>query len=293
MKTTTTKRLCLLAGILFLRVSSASGQSVCDWAWGGSNEETAYSQPYIRSLNRVSLDEVASPKTNLGAPERAIPVQPSPSVPGAVIPQATIPTITIPQGPVGSPGQPATSPLGTTLPQAPPGSEIVYVLPVEKPEGETTQCIDGVQRTPARSTRIVPPGTPGAIPVAVKTMTVVRPKVEYHWSYSPIRTKTETTVNVVDPRTGRVVRTYCKEDEDKSLLPWPHRKEVVTYETITAKVGIPVSLPQPTSSNAHTAIQGHSVPGSSIPGDGYRVNYPDFSIPSMSEPAFHRTIINP
>ncbi len=283
-------RACLCVGLsLLLTDSAVHAQSSCDWIWGGPNEETAYSAPYLRGVNRVSLDDVASPNMNLGAPERGISVYPSQTVPGTVVPQANIPTITVPQGPVGSPGQPATSPYATTLPQAPPGTEIVYVLPVAKTDEMGPQCVDGVRRTPARSTQIVPPGTPGAIPVAVKTMTVVRPKVEYHWSYSPMRTTTETTVNVVDRRTGRVVRTYCKEDEEKSLLPWPHRKEVVTYETITARVGVPVSLPNVTSGHAQTQVQ--SAPAGL--GETMRVHYPGYSQPSMSEPAFHRTVITP
>jgi hypothetical protein len=117
-------------------------------------------------------------------------------------------------------------------------------------------CVDGAKTIPAAEAKVVPANTPGAIPVALQTVTVRRPKVEYHWTYAPIATKTETLVQVVDPRSGRVVRTYCKEDLERTSLPWLHLREVITYETVTAKVGVPVSVAPTSSSAVHTHVQG-------------------------------------
>ena len=189
---------------------------------------------------------------NLGAPPPAIPVQATPQTQPVNVPQANIPTITIPTGPIGSVGQPAT--FHGAVAQAPPGTEIVYILPSSLPSNAEI-CMDGTKTIPATESKVVPANTPGAIPVALKTVTVRKPKVEYHWTYGPVVTKTETLVQVVDSR-GRVVRTFCKEDSDRTMLPWLHRREVVTYETVEAKVGVPVSVAPSVSSSTNTAILG-------------------------------------
>jgi hypothetical protein len=62
-------------------------------------------------------------------------------------------------------------------------------------------------------------------------------------------------VKVVHPKTGKIVRTYCQTNEEQSALPWLHRKEVVSYETVTAKVGTPVSLAPSAMTSTNTLIQ--------------------------------------
>lgn len=260
----------LFVGILFGFAEIAHG-TIWDCLWGGPNESTEYTRPYVAGMGGVTLTPAPSPGMNLGAPQPGIPVQATPNTQALTVPQATIPTITSPNGPVGTVGQPATLPQATQPQaspiQAPPGTEIVYVLPSQSPPQE--ECLDGVKRTPAIASTIVAAGTPGAIPVAVKTVSVIRPKKEYQWSFSPIRTKTETLVRVVDPRTGRVVKTYCKTDEDRSSLPLPHFKEVIKYETVQAKVGVPVNVAAAASGSTRTAIPGHTT-GTSL----HQTNYP-------------------
>ena len=225
-----------------------------DCLWGGKNEETTYSPTYLPGLGGITLAQYQQPaQMNLGTPPPAIPVQATPQTQAVNVPQANIPTITIPAGPVGSPGQPATFHGATS--QAPPGTEIVYIMPSSLPS-EAVICVDGTKTIPATEAKVVPANTPGAIPVALKTVMVRRPKVEYHWTYAPIETKTETLVQVIDPRTGRVVRTFCKEDSERTMLPWLHRREVITYETVEAKVGMPVSVAPSASATVNTTILG-------------------------------------
>ena len=103
-----------------------------------------------------------------------------------------------------------------------------------------------------------------------------------------MRTDVETLVKVVDPRTGRVVRTYCQKDEEKSTLPWPHRKEVVTYETVTVKVGTPVSLSPTASAASNTVIRGNEAPP-----PPYQTRYPDWKTDSPVQGNTQRTFILP
>jgi len=226
---------------------------VSDHFWGGRNQETTYSPTFVPSMSGVSLTQYQHPSTNLGAPPPGIPVQATPNTQGITVPQASLPTITIPAGQVGAVGQPATSP--RIVQQAPPGAEIVYVMPASV-RSDAMICVDGVKTIPASEVKIVPATTPGAIPVALKTVTVHRPKIEYCWVYAPIVTKREVLVHVVDPRTGRVVRSFCREEEECTKLPWLHRREVVTYETIEAKVAVPISLAPSAASATNTVIRG-------------------------------------
>ena len=245
-----------LSPFLFLLCIAYLSPSVCgdlsDCLWGGSNEETTYSPTYIQGMGGATLAQY-QPPMNLGAPQPAIPVQATPNTQAISVPQANIPTIMIPTGPVGSVGQPATFP--GTMVQAPAGSEIVYVLPSSLPS-QAVICIDSKKTVPVAESKVVSANTAGAIPVALQTVLVRRPKVEYHWTYAPVETKTETLVKVVDPRTGRVVRTYCQESSERTMLPWLHRREVITYETVEAKVGVPVSVVPSASSATNTLIQG-------------------------------------
>lgn len=236
--------------ILFWALIGPASVFANNWSdcfWGGKNEETAYTRPYVAGMSGT-LQTINSPDMNLGAPQPGIPVQATSNTQNTIIPQAALPTINSQAGQniantnlVGTVGLPATSPNAINLPQAPPGTEIMFVLPTKTPQGD--ECCDGVKGTPAVAVNVVPPGTPGAIPVAVKTMTVTRPKVERRWTYAPIRTKTDRMVEVVDPRTGQVVRSYCEVDEHHSMLPWPHLEESVTYENVTVKVAMPIRLP--------------------------------------------------
>jgi len=235
----------------FLCAASSVCADLNDCLWGGSNEETTYAPTFVPGMGGITLAQYQAPTTNLGAPQPAIPVQAAPGTRAMDVPQANIPTITIPTGPVGSVGQPATFPCAVA--QVPPGTEIVYVMPSSLPS-KGVVCLDGKKAIPATEAKVVSATTPGAIPVALKTVQVRRPKVEYYWTYAPIETKTETTVKVVDPRTGRVVRTYCETDTEQTCLPWLHRKEVVSYETVEAKVGIPVSVTPSVSSTTHTLL---------------------------------------
>ncbi|MCL2744507.1 MAG: hypothetical protein FWE67_11715 [Planctomycetaceae bacterium] len=214
-----------------------------DCLWGGSNEETSYTVPFGSGLSRGLSPN--NTNMNLGAPPAGIPVQATPQAQAGVISQTAIPTIN-PQmmtGSIGTVGQPATvhtNVADVSGQQLPPGTEIVYVRQKQIPAEQ--ECQDGVVRSAAVETEIVPANTPGAIPVAIKTMTVTRPKVERRWSFSPIKQKTEKVVEVIDRRTGKVVKTYCEEEEYQSSLPWLHLKESVTYETVDVKVAVPVKL---------------------------------------------------
>jgi len=224
-----------------------------DHIWGGRNQETSYSPTFVPAMSGVSLAQFQHPSMNLGAPQPAIPVQASPHTQAVTVPQAHLPTITIPAGQVGSVGQPATFPGAVT--QTPHGAEIVFVMPSSLPSNAVI-CVDGVKTIPATEVRVVPAHTPGAIPVALRTVTVRRPKVEHHWTYAPIVARRETLVHVVDPRTGRVVQSFCQEESARTVLPWLYRREVVTYETIEAKVAIPVSLTPSAASTTNTVIRG-------------------------------------
>ena len=223
--------------MFFFSASSTFG-AFCDLLWGGGNEATAYTAPYFPGRGGVSLANVPSPPMNIGAPDAGISVQATSTTRPLLVQQANIPTLTVPSGPVGAVGQPATSSAATaTLSQLPPGSELMYILPPKEIPPE--QC--SPKGTPAIAVQVVPATTPGAVPVAVRSMTVSRPKIDYEWTYAPITESTETLVKVVDPRTGRTLRTFCETGERQSLLPWPHRKEVVSYEKVTVQVATPLS----------------------------------------------------
>ncbi len=244
-----------LGGFFFLAVwgaaSSLFGAGFGDCLWGGRNEATYYTTPYTPGMGNVTLPVANAPGMNLGAPDPAIPVQGTASTQPINVQQAnvpTIPTIQVPTGPVGSVGQPATGRAATVLPNLPPGTELMYVMPPTDIPPE--QC--SPKGNPAVATQVVDPTTPGAIPVAVRNMVVTRPKVERRWTYGTIKETTETLVKVVDPRTGKVVRTYCETDERESTLPWPHLKEEITYEQVTVAVATPLS---PTALRSLTPLQ--------------------------------------
>lgn len=257
---------------------SMFGNTLGDCLWGGRNEETLYKTPFVPGMGRTELSQLPSSQMNLGAPPPGIPIQATANTQGTVVSQTTLPTATAPINQVGTVGLPATSPNAINLPQAPPGTEIMFVLPTKMPEKD--ECCDGVRSTPAVAAEIVPPGTPGAIPVAVQTMTVTRPKITHRFTYSPIRTQTDKLVEVVDPRTGQVVKTYCETDEQHSMLPWPHMEEVVTYETITAKVATPIRLPDVPITQTNPAAAAQTINSTNI-------------VPTTNPPATFAPVNNP
>jgi len=224
-----------------------------DHVWGGGNQETSFSPNFFPNAQAVTLVQHHPPQGNLGAPHPAIPVQAGHGTRAIDVPQAHLPTITIPTGSVGSIGQPATF-HGEAI-QAPPGAEIVFILPSSQPASAVLN-IDGRQAIPATEARVVPPHTPGAIPVALQTVTVQRPRVEYHWTYGHIVNRMETPIQVVDPRTGRVIQSYNHEETHRSKLPWLHRREVITYETVEVQIAVPVSMAPWRSSAVNTFIRG-------------------------------------
>ncbi|MGL4594369.1 MAG: hypothetical protein ACRCUY_06530 [Thermoguttaceae bacterium] len=232
-----------------------------DCIWGGKNESTTYTSPYLPALDHTKMAQAPSASMNLGSPPPALPIQANPGNQAMTVSQTNVPFVTIPSGPVGSVGHPATNTNGgvgittgsnTQGIQTSPGTEIVYVLPPAS--NETDRCIDGTSHKSATATKVVAPGTPGAIPVAVRTMTVMRPKVEQHLTYDFVDHSQEKRVNVVDPRTGKVVRSYCRNYESYSFLPWPHLREKVTYEAVSVKVAEPISLTPAASGTATTFI---------------------------------------
>ncbi|MDR2171493.1 MAG: hypothetical protein LBP59_15230 [Planctomycetaceae bacterium] len=242
--------------LIFVLFFLICGEGFCggigDCLWGGSNEETAYTVPYIQS--GASLAQVNQPPMNIGAPLPSIPVQATPATRPTLIPQANIPTISPVTGNVGSIGQPATANINTTQPQIKTNSagirtiqddaEIVYVLPSENKTAEL--CINGQQLQNVAAASVVPAGTPGAIPVAVKNITAYKPKKIYQMQFTPIKQKIETLVNVVDQRTGRIVKKYCQTEEKQiTHLPVLHWKEVNTYETVNVKIGEPIKQNYP------------------------------------------------
>jgi hypothetical protein len=282
---------------------------VFDCLWGGANEETSYTPSYFPGMGGVTLSQPPQPPINFGAPlpaqqmtgqttsqlinqttNQVIPVQATPHTQATPVPQATIPTITVPAGPVGSVGYPATQPViaNTNLPQLPPGTEIMYVLPGTPSKEE---CLNGVRGISATAANVVPSGTPGAIPVAVKTVSVLKPKIEYHWTFSPIQTKTETLVKIVHPRTGKIIRTYCQTDEETSALPYLHRKEVISYETVTAKVGTPISLAPSAITSTNTVIQ--SAPPSQPAATKWQSQYGNIPDNTPVERSSYSTVIVP
>ncbi|MDR3182295.1 MAG: hypothetical protein LBT89_05120 [Planctomycetaceae bacterium] len=248
------RRSCCAVCCILLLAAECYCADASDCLWGGYNEQTNYTASYFPGQGGITLAQQTPPPMNLNAPQPSIPVQAAQNTQNINVPQANIPTVTIPAGAVGSVGQPATQ---IPPPQPVPGAmEIVYVMPIAA--AAQAVCLDGQPGTPASEVKVVPAGTPGAIPVALKTVTVRRPKVKRNLSYSPIVTKTNTLVQVVHPRSGKVVKTYCREDEEKTCLPWLHLREETEYETVTAKVAVPISVAPTASAVTNTAILFHA-----------------------------------
>ncbi|MDR2346333.1 MAG: hypothetical protein LBE18_09730 [Planctomycetaceae bacterium] len=235
--------------LLFFFCIVCFADNLGDCLWGGSNEETSYTTRYFQSGQTIA--QVNQPPMNIGAPVPSIPVQAAPSTRSTLIPQANIPTISPVTGNVGSVGQPATGTV-TTSPNQPnymrssnsTGVEIVYVIPSQNSASDI--FIDGKYTRRASAVTVVAAGTPGAIPVAVKTVTAYKPRIDYKLKFAPIKQKTETLVNVINPRTKRIVRRYYETGEKQiTALPVLHCEEKIVYETITARVGTPIKQNYP------------------------------------------------
>lgn len=293
--------------MLFLS-NNVFGNTLGDCLWGGRNEETLYKTPFVPGMGRTELAQLPSSQMNLGAPPPGIPIQATANTQNTQVPQATLPTSNAPVNQIGTVGLPATSPNAVRLPQAPPGTEIMFVLPTKTAEKD--ECCDGVRSTPALAAEVVPPGTPGAIPVAVQTMTVTRPKITHRFTYAPIRTQTDKLVEVIDQRTGQIVKTYCETDEHHSMLPWPHMEEIVTYETISAKVATPIRLPDVPLTQGNAAAVQTVNPAGGMPGANpaatfapvnnpvrQTVNYPlwnpNMNLSTPSQAGSHTTVVVP
>ncbi|MDR1925940.1 MAG: hypothetical protein LBQ66_16350, partial [Planctomycetaceae bacterium] len=74
---------------------------ISDCLWGGSNEQTAYTTPYVHSVG-TSLSQANQPPMNIGAPVPAIPVQATPASRATLVPQPNVPTISPITGSVGT-----------------------------------------------------------------------------------------------------------------------------------------------------------------------------------------------
>jgi hypothetical protein len=249
-------KLSLILSAQFLICLDCYSDSLGDCLWGGSNEETAYTTPFIQS--GTTLTQANRPPMNIGAPVPSIQVQATPSTRDTIVPQANIPTISPITGAVGSIGQPASGVItshpsqlnyqGTNRTIGNVGdsrTEILYVIPSDA-KSSAEVYIDGNLNQAAALSNVVPPGTPGAIPVQLKTVTAYKPRIEYKLRLSPIKQKKETLVNVVDPRTRRIVKKYYQTHEQQiTNLPVLHWEEIINYETITVKIGIPIKQNYP------------------------------------------------
>ncbi len=140
------------------------------------------------------------------------------------------------QGLIGSVNQPATLETWTGGGGHPGGAQILYAIPTATPEADPLRPNDRI----AVAADLVPAGTPGAIPVAVQHRTAYRPESEFEWTFDWTTNTHLTKVNVVNPRTGRVVRSFYHQEEVRSLLPWLHRKETVTYQPVSVPVATPI-----------------------------------------------------
>lgn len=216
----------------------AEGQRNClPSIWGGKNEMTTYAPPYVPSLST----------SRKGGTTGAEPVPYTLNAPvgdGMAVRTSTYGTITVPQATI--PGDPATGAVGMIDRPATEGylgatgsegqGQILYVLPGIEPEVEPLRPNSGI----AVASDVVPAGTPGAIPVAVKERTVYRPVSEYHWVFDRTSNTRLVRVEVVNPRTGRVVGCYYEQEEIRSILPVPHVKETVHFQKEVLPVATPV-----------------------------------------------------
>ena len=199
--------------------------------WGGKNEETTYAAPYLPVMGTGSArTDAPHPGVNRNAPRDSIPVQNTPYG-----------TIHVPQermsgqpadGAVGTVNQPATVPMPLTN----NGSQTIYVIP-ERGEPDPLRPNSCV----AVASEVVPAGTPGAVPVNVQQRTVLKPESEWSWTFDWTTNVQLRRVDVINPRTGRVIRSYYRQEEVRSLLPWLHQKETVHFRPTTVPVATPVN----------------------------------------------------
>ncbi len=213
----------------------AAGLGSC--LWGGSNEETTYTLPYIPALGRMrdsTSTYAPSPNVNLNAPPgTALPVRSD--VYGTIqIPQSSIQGQPDP-GAVGTITQPATFEQNFT-PGQPAGSQLLYVVPGGEPKADPLRPNSRV----AVASNVVPAGTPGAVPVKVRDQTAYRAQSKTQWTFDRTTNTRLTRIDVVHPRTGRLMYSYYRQEEVRSLLPWFHPKETVDYVPVTVPIATPV-----------------------------------------------------
>jgi hypothetical protein len=248
-------KLILILFVQFFICSNCYSDGIGDCLWGGSNEETAYTVPFVQS--GTTLTQANRPPMNIGAPAPSIPIQATPSTRATIVPQANVPTVSPVTGSVGSVGQPATSVITSQPVQfnyqgssrtagnvSESGVEILYVIPSDNKASEV--YIDGDLNRAAALSNVVPSGTPGAIPVQVKTVTAYKPRLSYKLRFTPIIQKKETLVNVFDPRTKRIIKRYYQTQEQQiTNAPILHWEEIIDYESVTVKMGIPIKQNYP------------------------------------------------
>lgn len=211
--------------------------------FGGPNEAASYSVPSYPGMGTTLLAQARGGSDT-------IPVQSTPY--GMIdVTQAQIPGMPTAAGKVGSVGHPATSPHALLMDHLPPDTVVKFVRPLSSENANENSNV--VMRAAPNITNnnrltkweIVPEGTPGAIPVAVRSETVLRPVTSTQCVFAPVVQTQQKEVRVVNPRTGRVVKTYMKNEDVVSCpIPILHREELTTYEKITVPVATPIPVAQ-------------------------------------------------
>ncbi|MDR3109451.1 MAG: hypothetical protein LBU65_07165 [Planctomycetaceae bacterium] len=199
--------------------------------WGGKNEETTYAAPYMPVMGSgVANTDAPHPGVNRNAPRDSIAVQNTPY--GTIQVPQNYPANQQPANAlVGTVNNPATTPFANSS----GASQTLYVIP-----GHAEADPLRPNSRMAVASEVVPAGTPGAIPVSVRNQNVLQPESEWKWTFARTTNTHLRRIEVVNPRTGRVVRTYYEQEEVRSLLPWLHQKEIVHYNQVIVPVATPV-----------------------------------------------------
>lgn len=253
--------------------------------WGGKNEATTYSAPYAPWMGTGSRTAQSAPSGfNLNTPtgtyqpssgtlttqHGSIPVQVGPN--GVLyISQANTPGLPT-SGAIGTVDQPATQytpEIGVASGDAlRPGTQVLYALPTGTAEIDPLRPNARV----AVSADLVAAGTPGAVPVSVRHQVAYHPESEYRWTFDWTTNTELKKIEVIHPRTGRVVRTFYRQEEVRSFLPWFHQKEIVHYRPVSVPIATPVNR-----NRVRSTLPGA---GSAIPSG--EMNYPPAGATSTS-----------
>lgn len=212
-------------------VFSLRAETACERSlWGGNNETTTYSLPSYPGMGSTLLAQSTGMRSSL-------PVQSMPH--GMIdIPQANIPSVSS-RGPVGSVGHPATSPHAYSTDHLPAGTTIKFARPLASAPADSAPLTAGR----LGAWEIVPEGTPGAIPLAIRPQTVYRAVTDSRCVFAPVVETQTKEVRVVSPRTGRVVGRYTKTEDVPAWwlpVPIPHREVRTLYEAVSVEVGTPL-----------------------------------------------------